>query len=46
MRILYDVASLYLINSLKKSNIKVFLYDINKKDKLSYPDIYYIVDAN
>lgn len=46
MGILYDVASPHLINSLKKLNITVFLYAINKKDKLSYPDIYYIVDAN
>ena len=42
--ILYDVASEHMINSLKKLNIEVFLYGINKKDKLIYNDVYYIVD--
>lgn len=45
MGVLYDVASLHLINSLKSLNIEVFLYAINKKDKLIYNDVYYIVDA-
>lgn len=43
--ILYDVASFHLIDSLKKLNIEVFLYALNKKDKLIYDDVYYIVDA-
>lgn len=43
--ILYDVASLHMIESLKKLNIEVFLYGINKKDQLIYKDVYYIVDA-
>ena len=42
--VLYDVASEHMINSLKKLNIEVFLYSINKKDKLIYNDVYYIVD--
>ena len=42
--VLYDVASEHMINSLKKLNIEVFLYGINKKDKLIYNDVYYIVD--
>lgn len=42
--ILYDVASLHMIESLKKLNIEVFLYGINKKDKLNFKDVYYIVD--
>lgn len=44
MGVLYDVASLHLINSLKKLNIEVFLYALNKKDKYIYDDVYYIVD--
>lgn len=43
--ILYDVASLHMIESLNKLNIEVFLYGINKKDKFIYKDVYYIVDA-
>lgn len=43
--ILYDVASFHLIDSLKKLNIEVFLYALNKKDKLIYNNVYYIVDA-
>lgn len=42
--ILYDASSLHLINSLKKLNIEVFLYALNKKDKYIYKDVYYIVD--
>ncbi len=44
MGVLYDVASLHLINSLKKLNIEVFLYALNKKDKYIYDNVYYIVD--
>ncbi len=44
MGIIYDVASLHLINSLKKLNIEVFLYALNKKDKYIYDSVYYIVD--
>lgn len=43
--ILYDVASLHMIESLRKLNIEVFLYGINKKDKLNFKDVYYIVDS-
>jgi len=43
--ILYDVASFHMIQSLHDLGIKVFLYGINKKDKLIYEDVYYIVDA-
>ena len=42
--ILYDVATNHMINSLKKLNIEVFLYALNKKDKYIFPDVYYIVD--
>lgn len=42
--IMYDVASLHMIESLKKANIEVFLYAIEKNDKLIYDDVYYIVD--
>jgi len=42
--ILYDVASLHMINSLKELNIEIFLYALNKKDKYIYKDVYYIVD--
>lgn len=42
--ILYDVATFHLIESLKKLNIEVFLYALNKKDKYFYNDVYYIVD--
>jgi len=42
--IIYNVASLHMINSLKEMNLEVFLYAINKKDKLKYKDVYYIVD--
>ena len=43
--ILYDIASSHMIKSLHALNIEVFLYGINKKDKLKYNDVYYIVDA-
>lgn len=43
--ILYDVASLHMLESLKKLNIEVFLYALNKKDPYIYKDVYYIVDA-
>lgn len=42
--ILYDVATTYMINSLKDLNIEVFLYALNKKDKYLFKDVYYIVD--
>lgn len=42
--ILYDVASPHLIESLKKLNLEVFLYALNKEDKYKYSNVYYIVD--
>ncbi len=42
--ILYDVASEKLITSLKKLNLEVFLYALNKKDKYLFKDVYYIID--
>lgn len=42
--ILYNVASKHMIDSLKKLNIEVFLYALNKKDKYIYDDVYYIID--
>ena len=44
--ILYDVATEHMINSLKKLNIAVFLYALNKKDKYIFKDVYYIIDDN
>lgn len=43
--ILYDIASSHMVKSFKDLNIEVFIYGINKKDKLLYKDVYYIVDA-
>lgn len=42
--ILYNVASKHMIDSLKKLNIEVFLYALNKKDEYIYDDVYYIID--
>lgn len=42
--ILYNVASKHMIDSLKKLNIEVFLYALNKKDEYIYEDVYYIID--
>ena len=42
--IIYDVASSHMLTSLKKLNLEVFLYALNKKDKFIYEDVYYIVD--
>ena len=44
--ILYDVATIKMIDVFNKLNIEVFLYGINKKDKYIYDNVYYIVDAN
>ena len=44
--ILYNVASEHMINSLKKLNLEIFLYALNKNDKYKYRDVYYIVDDN
>lgn len=44
--LLYDVATPYMIDSFKQIGIEVFLYAIQKKDKLNYQDVYYIVDDN
>ena len=43
--IMYDVASPHMIDALKDKNIEVFLYAIDKKDKLIYDNVYYIVDG-
>ncbi len=44
--ILYNIATIHLIESLKKLNIEVFLYALSKKDKYSFKDVYYIIDNN
>lgn len=44
--ILYDVATNHMIDSLKKLNIEVFLYALNKEDKYTFNNVYYIIDNN
>ncbi|MBE6154924.1 MAG: glycerophosphodiester phosphodiesterase [Firmicutes bacterium] len=43
--LLYDVASTSLITKFKEKGIEVFIYNVNKKDKFIYNDVYYIVDS-
>jgi len=43
--LLYDIASNSIINKFKQKGIEVFIYNVNKKDKLIYNDVYYIVDS-
>lgn len=42
--ILYNIANKHMIDSLKKLDIEVFLYALNKKDKYVYDGVYYIID--
>ena len=42
--LLYDIATPHMINFYKKNSIEVFLYGIDKKDKINRNDIYYIID--
>ena len=43
--LLYDIASLNIINEFKKQHIEVFLYALSSKDKFIFQNVYYIVDA-
>ncbi len=42
--ILYDIATDHMIESLRKLNIEVFLYALNKRDKYIFKNVYYIID--
>ena len=43
--LLYNVASFSMINKFIEKGIEVFLYNVNKNDKLIYNNVYYIVDS-
>lgn len=43
--LLYDIVNESIITKFKEKGIEVFIYNINKKDKLIYNDVYYIVDS-
>ena len=42
--IIYDIASISLIDAFHKLNIEVFLYALTKKDNYLYSNVYYIID--